>query len=570
MAKRVLLGIDAGGTHTDAVLVSEEESFRVCAQAKEATRHDDLPTSITHVLTKLQAQAQAPDLLTKVTHVTLGTTLAVNALVQGKVAPVGLLLAAGPGLAPERFALGDYAVVPGGLDHRGTEVAPLDCDDLAPTLAAWKAKGISHVCCVSKFSPRNPKHEQAMAKLCEAMGFTVTMGHSLSGQLNFPRRIATAWYNAAVHKLHASFADAVCATLDAFSIHAQVRFLKADGGAILLDRSREEPVQSILSGPAASVMGAMALRDLSKGTTILFDIGGTTTDMAVLVDGSPVLDRMGMLINNRRTLVRALAQSSIGVGGDSLIACTEEGITTGPLRLGNAMAFGGEHPTLLDALNVADATQDPSRGDCSRSLHGITRLATKAGLSPEDLANQAIAHALTSIKNAWNTLAEHINAHPIYTLKALRACQYLKPDAILLVGGPAQCLAKRLEDTMHLPVLVPEASDVANAIGCALTQATDILEIYADSGKRLLKAPRLDYSEPLDRKASLEHVRNRAIALLTDHLASQGLDDVRVEVLEEDIFAVLDDYGSSSRDIRVTCQAVPGILGRVNNAHCAL
>ena len=122
---------------------------------------------------------------------------------------------------------------------------------------AWQNEGVAAVACVSKFSPRNAAHEQAMAEAVRhaAPHLSVTEGHRLSGRLNFPRRLATAYFNAAVGRLHGEFLDAVEAALADAGISAQVRLLKADGGAVPLELSRREPVQSILSGPAASVMG---------------------------------------------------------------------------------------------------------------------------------------------------------------------------------------------------------------------------------------------------------------------------------------------------------------------------
>lgn len=577
MPKRILLGIDAGGTHTDAVLIAcEGESLTCLAQAKVATDHEDLPSSIRNVLTRLAHTETNQALLGSVTDVTLGTTLAVNALVQGKTSAVGLLLTAGPGLAPERFALGKtVATVPGGLDHRGVEVMPLDLRDVPSTLAAWKKDGVEHIACVGKFSPRTPDHELILGKCVTDQGLRVSYGHRLSGQLNFPRRIATAWFNAAVEDLHAHFLDAVEGVLAEYGIHATVRLLKADGGAVPVKLSREEPVQSILSGPAASVMGVLALTpEVASGTSLLLDIGGTTTDMAVIVDGSPVIDRNGMLLEGRRTLVRALASQSIGVGGDSRLTVTGQGaaikVSTGPMRDGNAMAFGGARPTLLDAINTLETDLSGERGDIDRSRQGLQELAAQYAADPQVLAAKAVDNALEKIVSQARGLIQEINAHPIYTLKALRSQSAISPERVILVGGPSQCLQARLAQAFDLPVLIPAHANVANAVGAALTRPTASLEVYADSGRRQLRAPRLDHTESLERASTLETVKKRALSLLADHLEANGMQDVQVEVLEADLFATLDDYGTSSRDMRVTCQAVPGIVGTLRHADCAL
>ena len=401
MTAQTFLGIDAGGTHTDAVLCGPEG---ILAGAKAPTCHEDLPSSVRAALAALEKALEekfgpeGPARLRAADRVTVGTTLAVNALVQGRADRVALALSAGPGLAPARFAIGDdVCILPGGLDHRGVEVTPLDTRPLADACAAWKKKGVRAVACVGKFSPRNAAHELAMADVVRAAGLTPVCGHSLSGELNFPRRIATAYYNAAVARIVDGFLTAVEQSLQAAGIRAPLRLLKADGGAVPAALARQEPVQSVLSGPAASVMGILALCPAvaEDACSVLLDVGGTTTDVALFVQGSPVVDRDGMSVRGRRTLVRSLASLSIGVGGDSLLGVEGQGaearVHTGPLREGPAMAFGGTRPTLLDALNVCDRERPGSlSGDAAASLRGVAALAGEHGMEPEELAARAV------------------------------------------------------------------------------------------------------------------------------------------------------------------------------------
>ena len=331
MTAQTFLGIDAGGTHTDAVLCGPEG---ILAGAKAPTCHEDLPSSVRAALAALEKALEekfgpeGPARLRAADRVTVGTTLAVNALVQGRADRVALALSAGPGLAPARFAIGDdVCILPGGLDHRGVEVTPLDTRPLAEACATWKKKGVRAVACVGKFSPRNAAHELAMADVVRAAGLTPVCGHSLSGELNFPRRIATAYYNAAVARIVDGFLTAVEQSLQEAGIQAPLRLLKADGGAVPAALARQEPVQSVLSGPAASVMGILALCPAvaEDACSVLLDVGGTTTDVALFAQGSPVVDRDGMSVRGRRTLVRSLASLSIGVGGDSLLRVEGQG-----------------------------------------------------------------------------------------------------------------------------------------------------------------------------------------------------------------------------------------------------
>lgn len=558
-----VLGIDAGGTHTDAALCGPEG---VIASAKVPTCHDDLPSSLRAVLAALRAMPGVADRLASVGRVTLGTTLALNAMVQGRTDPVGLILTAGPGLDPRRAAVGDRVfVAPGGLDHRGVEVSPLKTEGAAEAAARWRREGVTALACVGRFSPRNPAHENALrdAILAAVPDADITLGHALSGRLGFPRRVASAHCNAAVRRVLSGFLDAAEKALAECGIDAPVRLLKADGGALPAAASRREPVQSILSGPAAGVMGVLALCPslADDDAALLMDVGGTTTDLAVFAHGSPVLDRGGMRVNGRRTLVRALATLSIGVGGDSRISVRSGAVAVGPMRDGPAMAFGGSAPTLLDALNVrARIRGGGSAGDTAASASGIAALAAEAGMTPDNLALRAVDDALARIAAAVRSLLEDVNARPAHTLAALREIRGVVPRRAWLLGGPADILRPLLEDALNLPVSCAPHADVANAAGAALALPTASLDVYADSATRILRAPALDVREELPRSATPETVRVRALELLRESMERDSPGSApALEVLEEDVFAVLDDAGRGSRDMRVTCQAVPGV-----------
>ena len=147
----------------------------------------------------------------------------------------------------------------------------------------------------------------------------------------------------------------------------------------------------------------------------------------------------------------------------------------------------------------------------------------------------------------------------------------LRPGRVWLVGGPADRLRQRLARFLELPVDCPPHADVANAVGAALTLPTATLEIYADTGRGLLRAPSLEHEERLAASARLPQVEARALELLRGHLAANGADEAvdgtaRLEVLEADSFATLDDGGYGARDMRVSCQVVPGIAGRLRGA----
>ncbi len=561
----VVLGIDAGGTHTDAVLCA---GGKILGCGKVATEQDNLPHCIANVLDELVRDC-GQDALGKVQRVTLGTTLLVNACVQDKLDKVGLVLSAGPGLNPMRFAMGNYVcVVPGGLDHRGVEVTPLQLQKLAGELAKWKKAGVGALACAGKFSPRNPAHELAMAEECARVfpQDAMTLGHRLGGELNFPRRIASAYYNSASLRLHNAFLDAVLDTLQHKGCTAPVFLLRADGGSMPCAASRLFPVHSLLSGPAASVMGVMALqKGLEDQCTLLLDMGGTTTDLAVFVDGSPVMDQDGMKLGGRRTLVRSLATVSIGIGGDSVLRAVNGSVQVGPDRMGPAAAFGGKMATLLDALNIlnSEGGGDETAGSLEQSRQSLQSLADELGKSLPEASAMAWEAAAEAIGSAIKSLVADINERPIYTLRELKAHEDARPCRVALTGGPALCVRHHLERALSLPVCPVPQADVANAAGAALTRPSARLEVYAGTEKGTLLAPAFDITEKLPRNASLEYVKDRSLALLKEKLAQEGIGDLPLQITSADLFATLTDSGYGSRDMRVVCQTVPGLAARL-------
>ncbi|MBC7324207.1 MAG: hydantoinase/oxoprolinase family protein, partial [Moorella sp. (in: Bacteria)] len=269
------VGLDMGGTHTDAVLIAGAGIKR---HYKTGTEQTDFLGTVTRALETL-LEGINPSAIKRIN---LSTTVCTNAIVTGRTSPVGLLLEPGPGLNPTMFACGQKNfILSGSVDHRGRPVSPLLGDEIKAADQELQAAGIRHLAIVGKFSTRNPVHEMEIKKSLSPAYDFITLGHRLSGRLNFPRRVFTAYLNSAVAATYASFASAI----KTYSIRKELPFipniLKADGGTLSLEASRLLPVETILSGPSASIMGALALAPTSLDAIIL-DIGGTTTDIAFL------------------------------------------------------------------------------------------------------------------------------------------------------------------------------------------------------------------------------------------------------------------------------------------------
>jgi N-methylhydantoinase A/oxoprolinase/acetone carboxylase beta subunit len=327
----MIIGLDVGGTHTDVVLL---DGSGLKSEIKVPT---DTANLFQSVLTGLDAVTAGID-PAEIDRIVLSTTLPTNAIVQNKIPPVGMIVSSGPGIDPECYRTnGHYFPVAGSIDHRGREREPINPDEINAIAKRLNQDGIRHVGVVGKFSVRNPSHELEISSILEQSFEKTFMGHRISGNLNFGRRIATTYLNAAVYPLHMEFYQAVQKSLAARGLKLPLRILKADGGNMKFESSIDYPVQTILSGPAASVMGAVALCS-EKEDTLVMDIGGTTTDMAVLLDRAPVLDPLGIELARYKTLIRALDILSIGLGGDSVVRISDGQLTVGPERRGPAMA----------------------------------------------------------------------------------------------------------------------------------------------------------------------------------------------------------------------------------------
>lgn len=218
-------------------------------------------------------------------------------------------------------------------------------------------------------------------------------------------------------------------------VHAPACSVKADGGAIPLTASRTSPVEALLSGPAASVMGILALMppDMAEEDLLVLDMGGTTTDIALLAHGQPLLAPRNLVIEGRSTLVRALHSLSIGLGGDSLISVkdgTDNGRSVTPGTGGGLR----RHETNVSRCPESAGTR------ASRRLPGIpgkmTELAACAGLVPEALAAQVLDQARIQVAGAVRGLLEEVNSQPVYTLAALLENRRIRPSRAVLVGGP--------------------------------------------------------------------------------------------------------------------------------------
>lgn len=331
-----MLGIDTGGTYTDAVIYSEEHG--IVAKAKSLTTRHDLSIGISGALESVLAESAIDPSAIRL--VSLSTTLATNALVEGQGGRAGLIMI---GFGPEDLrrdgladALGNDPVlfIAGGHDVHGNET-PFDSAALEAALPELSAN-VSSFAIAGYFAVRNPAHEQRARDIIRRhSGLPVTCSHELSSKLGGPRRALTTLLNARLVAMIDRLIGSAERYLLERGIQAPLMVVRGDGALISAAEARLRPIETILSGPAASLVGARHLTGLDDA--VVSDIGGTTTDVAVMEEGQPRLDQDGAVVGGYRTMVEAVAMRTFGLGGDSEVRFDDRGLAAkielGPRRL---------------------------------------------------------------------------------------------------------------------------------------------------------------------------------------------------------------------------------------------
>jgi N-methylhydantoinase A/oxoprolinase/acetone carboxylase beta subunit len=358
----IALGIDTGGTYTDAVLV-DQANGAVLASAKVLTTHHALSLGIEEAVSAvlLQSEAISP---ADVEMVGLSTTLATNAIVEGQGSPVCLVLIGyDPALVQHGLATDDIVYVQGGHDGEGNETAPLDVDTVQQAILARRGR-ISAFAVSGYFGVRNPEHELRVRTLIqeltagwngeEGLSLPVTCGHELTTRLNAIRRAMTAALNARLIPLLQDLVYTVSRSLERLGIEAPLMIVKGDGSLVRAKWAMQRPIETILSGPAASVVGSWHLAGCRDVWVV--DVGGTTTDIAALRDGRPRINPEGAQIGGWRTMVEAADVHTVGLGGDSHVRLDgntmpgSDGLTIGPRRVVPLSLLASQYPNVVSEL----------------------------------------------------------------------------------------------------------------------------------------------------------------------------------------------------------------------------
>jgi N-methylhydantoinase A/oxoprolinase/acetone carboxylase beta subunit len=335
------LGIDAGGTYTDAILVRNSDSS-IVSSSKALTTYPDLISGIKNAIDGLKQEH-----IEKVSLVSVSTTLATNTVLEGTGSPVALILVG------EHPIKGDFpakhtVLVDGGHSFNGEEVLPLDVQRIRNF--ALKVKNEVAAFAVSAFfSIRNPEHEIVIRTLVhELTGMPVVCGHELSQELGAYERAVTAALNAQLLPISNHFIKSVMDEIKRRNINAKLLMLKCDGTVVGLKEALEKPVESIFSGPAASLVGASYLSGCD--TCAVIDVGGTSTDVSAVYGGFPELTDAGAMVGGWRTRVRATRMETSAMGGDSHVWTRSKRIFIGPRRVIPLCIAAALYPSFLEKL----------------------------------------------------------------------------------------------------------------------------------------------------------------------------------------------------------------------------
>ena len=587
----MLLGLDVGGTFTDAVII---EGHRVVSSAKRRTTKDNLMQGIGEALDAVLASCDTSN----IEQVTLSTTVVTNTIVEEKEQVVDLYVVTGPGRNVDDIFPVSPIYLQGYTDHRGIVVERTSTDAVSDIARMVQERSGTDLAAVSaKFGVRNPQEELSITEALQDMYNTISNGSLLSGSLNFPRRTISAYFNSAVTPVFTVFKKNVEDALSARNIKAPLHILKADGGSLPMEHMVSRPVETAFTGPAATVLGLSALGAIGNAHTVALDIGGTTTDISLWKQGKPLMTKNGVSIREYPSAVRSFAVTSVGIGGESVVRIVDGEIMVGPERVGPSAALGGNEPTLGDALIVLGHA---SYGDAELATQSLQQLADmlqadgKHGerentfgnyggntfgddsentfedhnsekqyihnTSALDVAQHIVEKALETIQHGIDEVVQAENKRPVYVVADIVNPDVFAAAQIVVVGGTASSLGPSIGEFLNLPVIIPENAAVANAIGAALALSTIELTVHVDTKRRLLVIPELGIKQQTCTLKRAEQVVERAKEALIEEALRLGLDKTQeVEVISIEDFPVVEGWQSMERLITVKVQLAAGV-----------
>lgn len=497
--KQVRIGIDVGGTFTHAVAI-DAETLELIGRSKVPTTHRAAEGVAKGIIDALQILLQtagiSPDEVTFIAH---STTQATNALLEGDVAPVGII---GMG------AKGSAFLSKLGTDIRSIELAPgkhlktyfqfldtskaLNEDAVRKALSTLVEQGAKAIAVSESFSVDDPVNEDFVLSIARDMGLPATSGSEVSKLYGLKVRTRTAVINAAMLPKMIETADMTESSVRSAGIKAPIMIMRSDGGVMDIEAMRKRPILTMLSGPAAGVAAAMMYLNISDG--IFLEVGGTSTDISVIRNGKALVK--GAEIGGHRVYMRTLDVKTIGVAGGSMFRVSgKEIIDVGP-RSAHIAGLGyvsfSEPRESLTFTKVQPQPSDPS----DYLAVGLDLCLTPTcasnflGLVPE---NDCARGNIASVTAAFNALGNELNADPkalaeralmlayqkcLPTIKQFMAEYKLDPHTLTLVGGGggAAAIVPFVAKQLGMQHALAENADVISAIGVALALVRETVE----------------------------------------------------------------------------------------------
>lgn len=508
MTPHLLLGIDTGGTYTDAVLFSEATG--VVAKAKALTTRHDLAEGVSGAVETVLAKARVP--VSAISLVSLSTTLATNALVEGQGGRAGLIMI---GFGPENLkrdglqeALGSDPVLflPGGHNVHGGET-PLDMSALDETLPDLSSQ-VSSFAIAGYFAVRNPDHEKRVRdRIREVSHLPVTCSHELSSKLGGPRRALTTLLNARLVSMIDRLIGSCEDFLKARGIDVPMMVVRGDGALISAAEARLRPIETILSGPAASLVGARYLTGLDNA--IVSDIGGTTTDVAVLEKGRPRLDAEGAVVGGFRTMVEAVAMRTYGLGGDSEVKINDRGLKArldlGPRRflpLSLAAALHGD--AVLSVLEKQLRAPHAGRHDGRLAVRTGLPDHLASGLQPQEQALYGrIGMAPVALADLLVSTPQKATLDRLVARGLVHICGLTPSDAMHVLGRQAQWNGEAARLGLEIAARTKDGSGQPIAASVEALAQMIVDRLTRQSSEAILQACLSEDSAAIDPTASL-------------------------------------------------------------------
>lgn len=553
----MLIGIDVGGTYTDAVLLDDG---LVLANTKVPSS-DDILLSLIEALDRIMKGVPAE----LIERVVVSTTLITNLIAEKKYDPVGLIIIPGPGLSHEHYQYNtDAYIVSGAIDYRGREIRPLCRDEIENAITSLGSKGYKKIAVVGKFSLRNNKHEMEIAARIQQIipDCHVEMGHQAAGQLGFPRRVVSTLLNCATRDKYHFFIESVNEALTKRGIGGSFFILKADGGTMPLNKIAGMPIETIFSGPAASTLGVQSLIPPGE-TAVVVDIGGTTTDLALILGGQPLMSSRGARVDDQLTQVRALAVKSVPVGGDCVVERIGRNILICSERLGAPYCKGGPMPTPTDALRVLGLS---GLGNVEKAREAMEFIGQPLGMSCNDIANHVSNLVVEIIVKEIELMFAQWEQEPAYRVWEVLQKRKERPKIVVGVGGGAYGLISQIAARMTCYPVIPSYAPVANAIGAAVAIPTLQVNLRADTEQGIYTIEEEGYQGEIGKEPfSEEDALSLANNWLMKRVENYGLEKTtnKTEVTRRDVFTMVRNWVTIGKIYDICMQTPRGIVGQI-------